>query len=400
MKQLNELFVRYINDECTEAEIKFLLQYFREADNELIMKEIIIDILENGDASDQADTKDLDERILRMYGHIKHEISGDDIEKTIKSTSRRWYLPAAAAAILLCISYGAYIFSIKSSPQTLIGKQIEKTKEKQADIAPGGNRAVLTLASGKKIILDNAQAGLLANQSGAEISKTQDGELIYAAIDANTEVAEPEMNTISIPRGGKYQITLADGTKVWLNAASSLSFPSSFKGKERRVELTGEAYFEVAKNAAMPFMVMSDGQRIEVLGTHFNISAYPDESTVNTTLLEGSIRITETSKNQSLLLKPGQQARVKNGISVATVDTKNAVAWKDGMISFESADLKSIMRQVSRWYDVSVQYSGDIPRRSFTGKISRDSNLSEILKVLERSHINFKIEGRKIILIP
>jgi hypothetical protein len=398
MKELKELFARYVNDECTEAEIKFLLQHVREAKNEIMLKEVISRILAESDLSEQQDSKDLDERISKVYGRIKHKIEEAEPEEILKSTSNRWYLSAAAIFVLFAI--GLYFIKGKNPAPALADKTVEKIKERQVDVVPGSNRATLILANGKEIVLDHAQAGILASENEVEISKANDGELIYASVGALREDTKPEINTLNIPRGGEYQITLADGTKVWLNAASSLSFPSSFQGNERRVELAGEAYFEVAKNAKMPFRVISKGQSIEVLGTHFNVSAYEDESTVKTTLLEGSIRVTENSRQQSSLLKPGQQAIVKNGIDVISVDTKNVIAWKDGLISFKSADLKSIMRQISRWYDVSVQYSGDIPTRSFTGKISRNSNLSEILKVLERSQINFKMSGRKLIVMP
>lgn len=398
MKELKELFVRYVNDECTEVEIKFLLQHIREAKNERMLKEIISRILEESDVSAQQESKDLDERISKIYGRIKYKIDVDEPAETLKPASNRWYLSAAAAIFVLIA--GLYFIKVQKPAPSLAGKPIQKVKRGEVDVAPGGNRAILTLANGKKIVLDHAQAGILASENDVEISKTNDGGLIYTSVDALGRDTKPEINIVNVPRGGEYQITLADGTRVWLNAASSLSFPSSFQGKERRVELIGEAYFEVAKNKKMPFKVISDGQSIEVLGTHFNVSAYEDESTVKTTLLEGSVRVTAQSTQQSSLLKPGQQAIVKNGINVIAVDAKNVIAWKDGLISFKSADLKSIMRQVSRWYDVSVQYSGDIPTRSFTGKISKNSSLSEILKVLERSQVNFKMEGRKIIVMP
>jgi len=237
--------------------------------------------------------------------------------------------------------------------------------------------------------------GALAEQQGSKIIK-KGTQLIYSGGGANTEVA---FNTMSTPRGRQFQLVLADGSMVWLNAASSIRFPTAFTGKDRKVEVTGEVYFEVAKNPSKPFKVMANGTEIEVLGTHFNIDAY-DEVT-KTTLLEGSVKI--NTQNKTSFLKPGQQAQIVAGGEIKTsnsVDVEQVMAWKNGRFVFEDADLQTIMSQVSRWYDVDVVYQDKMPKRSFTADISRNTNLSVFLKVLDVSGIHFKIEGKKLLVQP
>jgi transmembrane sensor len=239
--------------------------------------------------------------------------------------------------------------------------------EAKSDISPGGNIATLTLADGRKISLTDAKNGQLAEQSGIKISKTADGQLVYNITNAENSSLSLSYNTIETPPGGQYQVILPDGSKVWLNSASSLRYPVRFTGNERKVEISGEAYFEVAHNSKMPFRVINSNQIVEVLGTHFNIMAYPDESSTNTTLLEGSVRIIK--ENKSKIISPGQQTRVKNGdIDVASVDVTQVTAWKEGYFMFKNEDIQSIMRQISRWYNLEVKYQGDIPEKVFGGR--------------------------------
>jgi transmembrane sensor len=213
--------------------------------------------------------------------------------------------------------------------------------------------------------------------------------------------SEVVYNTISTPRGGQYQLMLADGSKVWLNAASSLRFPASFVGKERKVELLGEAYFEVAKNAKMPFKVKVNGMEVEVLGTHFNINSYENESTIRTTLLEGSVKINKN--NSSSLLKPGQQAQMNKAGEIKIIndaDVEEAIAWKEGKFQFDRADIHDIMRQLTRWYDVDVEYKGTVSSH-FGGTISRDVNLSQVLNMLHLTgEVKFQVEDRKVVVMP
>jgi transmembrane sensor len=303
------------------------------------------------------------------------------------------WLSAAAAVIIFAVS--GLLFFRNNSANTSVPRSATAGMIKQNDVAPGANKAILTLASGKKVILNSVTNGTIAQHGGIVVKKLADGKLQYTV--QGSQVADIANNTISTPRGGQYQIMLADGTKVWLNAASSLKFPTAFKGKERTVELTGEAYFEVAKNKEMPFTVKFNNTQVQVLGTHFDIMAYPDETETKTTLVEGSVRVSNNTDMQ--ILMPGQQAiATKNGhMQIVKANVEEALAWKNGYFIFRNADLRQIMKQAERWYDVDVVYDGDIKSRTFGGRISKYKNISELLKNLELAgNIHFKVSGNKV----
>jgi ferric-dicitrate binding protein FerR (iron transport regulator) len=290
----------------------------------------------------------------------------------------------------LCLSLGGY-FLFHHQPK----KQIARVH----DIAPGGNKAILTLADGSMIDLRAAKNGKLAKQGDMVINKNADGQIVYANSENNASSQNTGFNIATTPRGGQFQLVLADGTKVWLNAASSIKYPVVFNGNERKVELTGEAYFEVAHDKEKPFRVISNGQEVEVLGTHFNINAYHDEKSAKTTLLEGSVRISSEGKNK--MLKPGEQAHFENGdILIADVDVNEVVAWKNGFFQFKDDNIRDIMRQLGRWYDVDIKYEGNLPDREFSGTLSRNANLSQMLDILSFKKIHFRIEGKTIIVTP
>lgn len=263
------------------------------------------------------------------------------------------------------------------------------------NIGPGGNKAYLTLADGRKISLSEAHTGEISNQGNATVSKTADGSVSYNA-DANTAGGDALLNTITTPLGGTYHLTLADNTQVWLNAGSSITYPAAFTGHDRPVSITGEVYFEVAHNAAHPFKVTGRGQQIEVLGTHFNVNAYENEPENKTTLLEGSVRI--TAGNNHNILKPGQQAVISNNtISVNDARINEVVSWKNGYFEFENIDIQSLMRQIARWYDVDVQFEGPVSKETFTGRISRFKNISQILSIVQASNsVHLTVTGRRI----
>ncbi len=326
--------------------------------------------------------------------HMANEISSILKEQQITGNHKKslWkYI--AAASILLFLGLG-YYYSFNKAP---IKRQIAKNQKH--DIAPGGNRAILTLSNGRTINLGAAKNGKLANQGSAIINKNTGGQITYVNSEYNSSAQNNGFNIITTPRGGQYQLVLADGTKVWLNAASSIKYPVVFNGNERKVELTGEAYFEVAHNKEKPFKVISNGQEIEVLGTHFNINAYTDENVVKTTLLEGSVKVTAGGKNK--MLKPGEQARLEKGnILVADVDVNEAIAWKNGFFQFKDNNIRAIMQQLGRWYDVDIKYEGNLPEREFSGAISRNVNLSQILYILSFKEIHFKIEKKTITVMP
>jgi len=265
-------------------------------------------------------------------------------------------------------------------------------------VRPGGNRAVLTLANGKKVVLDDAGKGMIAQQGNTRVVKVEDGRLAYHAAKEEGAVV---MNTLSTPIGGQYQVALPDGTTVWLNSGSTLRFPSSFTGGRRSVELSGEAYFEVAGSPSAPFTVRVGTMEVQVLGTHFNIMGYAEEEAIETSLLTGSVRI--EAGGRKALLVPGQQSKWKKDgqLSVADhADMEEAVAWKNGLFDFEAADMKTVMRQLSRWYNVEVVYEGQI-HQHFTGKINRDVDISKVLQMLGMTEkVRFQVAGRKITVSP
>ncbi|WP_316840005.1 FecR family protein [Pedobacter gandavensis] len=311
---------------------------------------------------------------------------------------RLWTSISAAAMLLISLSVGI-LFYFKEEDTKSTNEQPGKFAKN--DISPGGNKAYLTLADGKKIVLTDAGLGTLAEESGIEISKNAEGQIVYKIADQKGKASTlTAVNTIETPKGGQYQVFLPDGTKVWLNAASKLTYPVSFVNRERTVELIGEAYFEVAKDAAHPFKVKSIGQEIEVLGTHFNVNAYPDETAVRTSLMEGSVKVSSGSGNGTLL-KPGQQSTlIGKSIQVEEVNLEEVLDWKNGNFIFNDEDLKSILRKVSRWYDVEIVYEIDPSGLSLLGKVSRTKNVSAILDAIEQTEqVHFKIEGRRIIVM-
>lgn len=319
----------------------------------------------------------------------------------------RWYWVAAAMALLLA---GVFYYNQRSDKNSDIAVVKPKPALPQ-DVAPGGNRAVLTLADGRIIPLDSLANGQLATQQTVTITKLADGQLQYR-VNGTAGADETMFNTISVPRGGEYTLTLEDGTRVWLNSSSTLRYPVRFTGKERMVTVSGEAYFDVAKveSAAgkKPFIVevaKANGLagRVEVLGTEFNINAYEDEATVQTTLVEGTVRMFTPAQTAGVTLQPGQQAAVRTGtdkITVSNADVDAVIAWKNGLFQFNRADIQTIMRQIARWYDVEVVIEGDLPARRFVGKVPRNNNVSEVLQILELSNIHFRIVGKKIYVYP
>ncbi|MBB5638628.1 ferric-dicitrate binding protein FerR (iron transport regulator) [Pedobacter cryoconitis] len=295
---------------------------------------------------------------------------------------------AAAASIAVIVGIGLYLNQPESLPKSTPFKAYAN------DIPAGSNKAYLTLANGKKLVLTNLTNGTMLQEAGVKITKTADGQLVYTAVDQGSK-ASTQYNSIETPRGGQYQLNLPDGTRVWINSASSLKYPASFASlKERKVELSGEAYFEVAKDKKHPFIVKSGKQEIQVLGTHFDVDAYPDEHTIKTTLLEGSVKL-----NKQVILKPGEQAELRGEkFNVSEVNVNDAIDWKNGEFAFTNEPLASILKKVSRWYDVDIVYTyAPLKMPTFTGSVSRSENISAVLKMLEEtSNVRFSIEGRRI----
>lgn len=318
-------------------------------------------------------------------------------QKYISKRIVPWRRIAAVAAVLLFFGTGGFYLA----REKYSGSQI--VKKNTQGITPGSNKAVLTLANGKQITLALAKNGDLAQEDNAVIHKTADGQISYALTSVTGQNDLLSYNTVTTPRGGQYRLTLSDGTRVFLNAASSLRYPAAFTGEERKVELTGEAYFEVAHDRSKPFKVASNGQLLEVLGTHFNVNAYNDEQATVTTLLQGSVKINTSLKaGYFKVLKPGQQSVMlahSNYLTVHDADMEAAVAWKNGFFQFDRADIKTIMRQISRWYNVEVEYKGNITQDEFVGRIERSAQLTDVLQLLKLSRIHFFIDNNKKIVV-
>ncbi|MGF7078882.1 FecR family protein [Mucilaginibacter sp. UYCu711] len=364
-QELKNLFKKYHEGKCTEEEKALLEAWY------LQFNEHDLDIT----------TK----RIKAIGNNILRELPGNH------TLFRKIGVRLAAAAILIGI---ILTVTLRLSFQY----QPPKNTAYKPDIAPGTNTATLTLSNGKKINLTNAVNGKLANQSGIQIIKTGSGQITYQPTAEPTGATETQTNNISTPKGGQWQLTLPDGSKVWLNSASVLTYPSTFKDqKERTVQLSGEAYFEVAKDKLHPFIVKTDQQSVTVLGTHFNINSYPDEPAVKTTLAEGRVKVSTRTGDTKFLI-PGQQAVLeKDALHVKEADIEEALAWKNGYFRFNDESIQSIMRKLSRWYNIDVQYVPDVSKDGLNGKISRFKNISQVLKALEATQtVHFKVEGRRV----
>ncbi|QEM02585.1 DUF4974 domain-containing protein [Mucilaginibacter rubeus] len=368
-KELNELWERFRSGRATPEDKAFLETWYLKHNQQAPFE-----------VNDQERVEDVDQ-------------VWDNIQKKQRSKRLNGRYRLTAAAVLLFVFTGTYCL-LHRKPQ-YAAPRISKI-----DIKPGKNQATLTLASGKKLILNNALTGQLANEAGVTVSKNSKGELIYTTqASGNTNPSAGRINTLATSKGEQYQVILPDGSHVWLNAASILKYPVVFTGKERLVELTGEAYFEVAHNKAMPFKVKTRQQQVEVLGTHFNINAYTDERTTATTLLEGSVKVTSASTNQNMIIKPGEQSTVNgDAMNVQEVDTDEAIAWKNGYFLFNDENLASIMKKVSRWYNVEVEYK-DVSVQSlvFSGTVSKYQNVSQVIKTLELTNaVHFKVLDNRI----
>lgn len=388
--QIRELADKYLSGKASPEEVQQLHDWYDTAGNEeaeLIFTPEPTTLQQFGS-----------EAFLQLRAAIQQEkqVHADPEVKKRSKVKRLnfWMGLSAAAAVLIAIGFTGYLYFSRPAQD----KPVTSTQSiPENEIKPGGNTAVLTLADGRTISLDSLADGKLLQQGSAALSKPGDGQLIYAQADAATN-AIVVYNTLSTPNGGQYQLTLPDGTRVWLNAASSLRYPTAFNGAERTVQLSGEGYFEVAPNAAQPFIVSTASGTVTVLGTHFNVNAYTDEQVYRTTLLEGRVQV--SAWGNTVTLRPGQQAGIPQqpgALAVSTADLMQAVAWKNGYFAFENTDLKTLMRQIARWYDVEILYESEPADSRFVGEVSRNSNLSEVLKILELSGVHFRIDGKRII---
>lgn len=372
------LYEKCASGYCTDEEISRLEAY----NDEFSLDDAEWDAGVFGNETDVAD---------QMYSHLYAQMHR-------KAPRRLTYLYkwSAAAVLFMVLSAGLYSYLNNSDKQDLTQNAVAVN----TDIAPGGKKAVLTLHNGSKMVLDQSTNGVVSIQGNIVITKRNTGKVIYDSYNLPDSASGQEnYNSINIPRGGEYELRLPDGTKVLLNSESSLKFPAVFSGRDRKVELTGEAYFEVAENKLVPFKVYANGTEIEVLGTHFNVNAYT-KNKVTTSLLEGSVRL-KAAGNESLL-KPGQQgvSMADGNIKVSKVNVQDAIAWKNGYFVYQDDSIYKIMEQAARWYDIDVEYIGDVRNQTFYGKGNRYGKISELLKNIELTGtVHFKIEGRRVIVM-
>ncbi|TCC96311.1 FecR family protein [Pedobacter hiemivivus] len=399
-QRLPYLLNQYLNKSCSETELAEFYTLVNDPANELEFSDLLAEAVRNTGPEYQLNSSEKENLLQHVFNH---EVDVESAVVTRIIRKRNWSRLTAVAALLLTVSaIGLYFFNNKNLSEN---QQAQNTStDEQPVITPGGNKAVLTLDNGTVINLEDAKNGQLANEAGTLVTKTQSGQLVYNNKEEGTTKAAPgHMNTLTTPRGGQYQVNLPDGTKVWLNAASSLKFPSTFSGlTKRKVELSGEAYFEVAKINApkkLPFIVVSGKQEVEVLGTHFNINAYADEANTKTTLLEGVVKVSQAGKSHNVILKPGQEAVLTaDDFVVQQADLERSIDWKSNKFIFKNESLEGIMRKISRWYDVEVVYAGSVPKQeTFSGTLSRFDRVEKVLRRLEMTgEVSFKIKDRRI----
>lgn len=371
-KEAKALLAKYKEGNCSEEEIALLESWY----------------LDYKDEMSDLSPEELTAAKAKVWADLP-------VHQREVKTIRLWPRIAAAASIILCVAVGFWFLKMNVKPLT--------SKEMAAKILPGGNKAILTLADGSEISLTDMANGKLASQQGMMITKNKDGQLEYRMDPAaGVVVGELRFNTISTPVGGQYQVILPDGTKVWLNAGSSLKYPTAFAGQERKVILKGEGYFEVTHDQSRPFRVQSNDQTVEVLGTHFNISAYENDGDVKTTLITGKVQVKTQHNDASVILKPGEQSILENNaLKIAEVMTEDVIAWKNNSFVFNNEKLGSIMRKIARWYDVEVICPPDLAESVFVGSGSRDKSLDWTLGKLELTGtVHFKVEGRRVTVMP
>jgi transmembrane sensor len=395
-ERLRSLLEQYFNDAISDTDREELLSYLNNNPGEVFST--VDEEMLSLDSAPEFDNIRAQKVLADIKADSRFKDQGVPVPVIRKNNVLKLYAGwlKIAAAFLIFASAGFYF--IRS--QKIGAVKNDMAANTAAKIVPGSNKAILTLATGKSIVLDSVANGALANLGKSQVNKVGDGKLVYDVLPNATHAGVNVVlyNTLTIPPGGQYQVVLPDGTQVWLNSSSSLSYPTEFTGNSRTVKLTGEAYFEVAKNKDKPFYVEMNNVQVKVLGTHFNISAYADDNNLTTTLLEGSVQI---SKNGSLaLLKPGQQAVIgsnADAITVSKAQINEAMAWKNGYFMFNDNNIVDIMKKVSRWYDADVEYKGDFGNQRFGGTFTRSKSITDLLKNLEQiGNVHFKITGRRI----
>lgn len=389
-EKLAILWEQYLSGNMSRSERTEFRSLLEDPANQEYFRQLLNSSMEDTAIPFRADAKK-EEHIRQLMGKISPNTT--PVVHRTHFLRRNWF--RYAAAITLLLGAGTY-FLLKPATDTGIVKEDHDRLIKT--IQPGKDRAILTLADGSTILLDSAGNGAIAQQGNTRIMKDADGKIVYGPNGSADAVTM--MNTMQTPRGGKYQLTLPDGTKVWLNAASSITFPVAFNAQERKVTITGEAYFEVASDKSRPFSVSGGRANVQVLGTFFNINAYDDERDLKVTLLNGSVKVEDLQSMTTTLLAPGQQAQLGASLTTTkTADISQVMAWKNDLFNFEDLGLADAMRQISRWYDIKVVYENGVPKTQLWGKMSRNTSFERMLRNLKDIGVNYRINNRKELII-
>ena len=394
-QQINELFTKYLDGKCSPdewEELLILIDGVDEADTEALIPPLLL-LWEKAGREELSSRAHLIDK-EKMYAIITRDEDAQQETGAIPIIPhKKWFSRGqrvAAVFIGLFLLSGVLYFVNKSQRSVTVKKDMLITADL---IPPGSSKAILTLANGQQIVLDSAK-GTIGRQGASVIINKGDGQLSYEADKGSPPTNDHLFNTISTSRANQYQVVLADGSKVWLNALSSLRYPSDFSGSDRSVEMTGEAYFEITKDPSRPFHVKVNGTDIEVLGTQFNVNAYTDEAMLKTSLVDGAVKVSVPGR--TTLLSPGQESILLPGgnLTVGPGDVGLASAWKNGFFQFDKAPLPAVMRQIGRWYDLDIEYASPVPDRLFKGKLQRSLPLSGILRLLQKGGVHFTVEGR------
>lgn len=386
---LKSLLEQYLTGTLSEEDFKRLWLTLKDRESEADWLSAIEEAIRIKTQTGLSDPNKAEEALAKIKAKIYEEENRVQHSPRIVRlyTDNKRIFAYAAAVIVVIVSTVVYL---QYNPDNNIQSQTADIIQPQHDVEPGGEKAVLTLADGSTIVLDNATDGKIAQQGHMQVIKLPDGKIQYKAVNSGDN-EEVSFNTMSTPRGGQYQLILPDDSKVWLNAESSITYPTAFVGNERRVKIIGEVFFEVAKDKTKPFRVQTGDMEVEVLGTQFNIKAYPDEGPTKTSLLEGSVKIDKQ------VLKPGEA--FMNGHIVPT-DIDQDVAWKNGIFNFNNQNLAQVMMQLARWYDLELVYPAGIPQKEYGGEIGRNLKLGQVLKGLENSGVQFQLIGKRVVITP
>jgi ferric-dicitrate binding protein FerR (iron transport regulator) len=388
--ELHILWDKYLAEELTEAEFRRFWAACHEPAHQQTWQVIMGEVWNNPALQHLSDEATGNRLLEQLRPALMQQVPQQAPVHFLKRY--RW---VAAAVLVLAMATGTWLWQKEQMTDDRV------TDNRKKEILPGGNKATLTLADGSTIVLDSAVNGTLAEQNGIRIIKPANGQLSYKS-DIRDQRSGMAYNILKTPRGGQYQVILPDGTVVWMNSASSLRYPTVFQGTERIVELSGEAYFEVAKNVRQPFRVKVNDLDVKVLGTNFNINAYPDEQDIQTTLVEGAVAV--NMGTATALLQPGQQAqadKTEHTLLTRKANIKQVLSWKNGLFIFEDRNLAEVLREISRWYNIEIEYQAPVSTEHYGGVINRHSPLSKVLELLEKNGIqHFKIENQRIIVLP